>query len=320
MASPSQSSHHVEDGDESSVSTTATDHDNKDTTTSVQSAPSLPPKSKKKKKNRSTKSSSSTIKSNDNSHLTTAEQELYNSHARQIRQNAMQLLNNAEASPSSNRYYRSYHNDHHGSAIQPSTVFPMNNSTNMTEAHHPRGVETLPSSSSGDLSVSQIASMAFGCIAHCLTESYRAASNYYSTTTQPPMSYNDYRYETVGISGGESGNGVAAVVTNSAANSHIGELSRGGSANAGNRHAVSYQDYNGYQQTMERDGGTAVATNTAIINKDNDDTSLNNNNNQSSGQKSTEQRGMGSNDNDGRVKVKGEYATVSLPSTYQGGK
>lgn len=317
MASPSQSPHLVEDGDESSVSTTATDHDNN--TTSVQSTPSLPPKSKKKK-NRSTKSSSSTVKNNDNSHLTTAEQELYNSHARQIRQNAMQLLNNAEASPSSNRYYRSYHNDHHGSAIQPSTVLPVNNSNNMTDSgysHHPRGVEA-PSSSSGDLSVSQVASMAFGCIAHCLTESYRAASNYYSTTTQPPMSYNDYRYETVGISGGESGNGVAAVVTNSAANSHIGELSRGGSANAGNRHTVSYQDYNGYQQTMERDGETAAKT--AIINKDDGDTISNNNNNQSSGQKSTEQRGMGSNDNDGRVKVKGEYATVSLPSTYQGGK
>ena len=318
MASPSQSSHHVEDGDESSVSTTATDHDNKDTTTSVPSTPSLPPKAKKKK-NRSPKSSSSTVKNNDNSHLTTAEQELYNSHARQIRQNAMQLLNNAEASPSSNRYYRSYHNDHHGSAIQPSTVLPVNNS-NMTDgsgySHYPRGVEASPSS--GDLSVSQVASMAFGCIAHCLTESYRAASNYYSATTQPPMSYNDYRYETVGISGGESGNGAAAVVTNSAANSHIGELSRGGSAGAGNRHAVSYQDYNGYQQTMERDGDTAAKT--AIINKDDGDTISNNNNNQSSGQKSTEQRGMGSNDNDGRVKVKGEYATVSLPSTYQGGK
>ena len=69
----------------------------------------------------------------------------------------------------------------------------------MTDGSEYRGEEAM-SSLLGDLSVSQVGFMAFGCIANCLKESYLAASNYYSTTKQPAMSYNVQRYETVGTS------------------------------------------------------------------------------------------------------------------------
>lgn len=111
------------------------------------------------------------------------------------------------------------------------------------------------------LSMTQVASMAFNCIAHCLTEGYRAASNYYSETTEGAGTGYNHNYAKVG---GES--------------NHHGEISTG------------YQD--GYQQHQRMDRGL----NSTVSN-------------QSSGQGSTEQT----------LHVKGEYATVSMPSTYQGG-
>ena len=226
------------DEDESSVSTAATD------TPSVQSTPT--PKSPKQKK-RHKKSSSK--KSKKSPGLTEAEQDLYNAHADQIRLNAMQLLN-TEVSPTSNRY-RSYHD-------QPPTVSNSSDHASATGNNLPpwssNNANAQSSYGVGDaLSVSQVASMAFSCIAHCLTEGYRAASNYYSET-QAGEDYN-HNYAKVG---GEN---------------HVGEIPHG------------YQD--GYQQQMDR--GL--------------------NSNQSSGQGSTEQK----------LHVKGEYATVSMPSTYQGG-
>eukprot|EP00956_Cyclotella_meneghiniana_P004072 scaffold4918_cov46-Cyclotella_meneghiniana.AAC.7 len=272
MASPSsQSSHPIED--ESSVSTTATED---------------PPKSKKKKK----------IKISNKDHLTSAEREMYNSHAFQIRQNALQLLNHAEVSSPSTKYYKSYHNDTAAaSIIQPPPPLSMNNSYNNNYTTNNNYNDNREETSYGELNVSQVVSMAFGCIAHCLTESYRAASNYYSTTaaasaasTQSNVSFNHYRYETV--------DGEGNAMTDSTATGHIGELSRGGNVttnNNNNNNTVSYQGYNGYQQTMERGGA-----------------------NQSSGQMSTESNS--SIENNRNKVVQGEYATVSLPSTYQGGK
>ena len=278
MESQSQSSHPIEEDeeDESSVSTTATED---------------LPKSKKKKK-------SSSSKNSNKDHLTSAEREMYNSHAFQIRQNALQLLNHAEVSSPSTKYYKSYHNDVHHDATaaiqpQPSSVNNSYNNNNYTTTNNNNN-DSEEDTSYGELNVSQVVTMAFGCIAHCLTESYRAASNYYSTTsaaasTQSNVSFNDYRYETV--------DGEVDRMTTASATGHIGELSRGGNVttnNNNNNNTVSYQGYNGYQQTMERGA------------------------NQSSGRMSTESNSSSIENN--RNKVQGEYATVALPPTYQGGK
>jgi hypothetical protein len=201
--------------DESSVSTTATD------TSTVKSAPSSFPKSKKKKHKKSSKKSKTKSPG-----LTEAEQDLYNTHADQIRQNALQLLS-AEVSPTSNRY-RSYHDS------TPAAT------TNFASSDNASGIGSLPpwtatQSSYGvndTLSVSQVASMAFNCIAQCLTEGYRAASNYYSET-----------------SGGSSGGG-GYDHNYAKVDSNVGEMPGGRNG--------SYQD-TGYQQKMDRGLSSAPA-------------------------------------------------------------
>jgi hypothetical protein len=237
MTNPSQQ---LKDGndEDSSVSTT-----NKDTP-SVQLTPAPKSKSKKSKK-------SSTKKQTRSPGLTEAEQDLYNTHAEQIRQNAMQLLN-TEVSPTSNRY-RSYHD----SAPAASNFISSDSVTGNLPSWNTNNTQSFYGV--GDaLSVSQVASMAFNCIAHCLTEGYRAASNYYSESQGEGY---DHNYAKVG---GDEGN--------------IGEIRDGTSA---------------YQQQMDRGLNT----------------------NQSSGQGSTKQM----NRQQAEIRVKGEYATVSMPSTYQGG-
>jgi hypothetical protein len=188
--------------DESSVSTTATD------TPTVQSTPA--PKKKKHKKS----SKKSKTKSPG---LTEAEQDLYNSHADQIRQNAMQLLN-AEVSPTSNRY-RSYHD-----STPAATNFASSDASGRGSLPPWSGTQSSYGVDDA-LSVSQVASMAFNCIAQCLTEGYRAASNYYS--------------ETSGGSGGGYDHNYAKVDNN-----NVGEIPGGRGQNGG------YQD--GYQQKMDR--------------------------------------------------------------------
>lgn len=105
--------------------------------------------------------------------------------------------------------------------------------------------------------------MAFNCIAHCVTEGYRAAANYYSTYEQGGKF--DHNYEQVG---------------------------RREDVDSASSSVGGYQNSSGYQnQQMER-GPLFVSSE-----------------NQSSGQV-TEQSNF---------QVKGEYANVPMPSTYQGG-
>jgi len=237
MANPSELQHSSDD-ESSSTHSTVTD--------TAQSSP----KSKRDDGSRSTK------KSKQSPGVTDTERDIYRTHADQIRQNAIQLLN-TEVSPTSNRY-RSYH--------EGPTAASALASDDMDGASLPPWTNTTQSSYEVDnvLSVSQVASMAFNCITHCLTEGYRAASNYYSIYEQSGAADGgrDHNYSMVG---GESGN------------------------IDGRSFKSSYQD--GYQQQMDRGYS----------------------NNQSSGQGSTEQAGLD------QTQLQGEYTTVSMPSTYQGG-
>lgn len=226
-------------GDESSVSTTR----------SVKSTPASSPKksrkhcSEKKKKNAQKSAAAG---------LSAAEQELYNTHADAIRANAKQLLN-TEISPSTNRY-RSYHDSPATFISSDSTSLPPWTSSSNAQSSY--GVGDV-------LSISQVASMAFNCIAHCVTEGYRAVANYYSTYEQGGKF--DHNYEQVG---------------------------RREDVDSASSSVGGYQNSSGYQnQQMER-GPLFVSSE-----------------NQSSG-RDTEQSNF---------QVKGEYAHVPMPSTYQGG-
>ena len=192
--------------------------------------------------------------------LTTAEQELYATHAHEIRQNAKQLLN-TEISPSTNRY-RSYHDS-------PATFVSSDSSVRQpwTAGHSSQDSYGVRDA----LSVSQVASMAFNCISHCFTEGYRAASNYYSTYEQEGKFGHNYHQ----VGRGED-------IDNNAPNSDGVE---------------GVNSLHGYQhQHMERDLPPVSLG------------------------KQTSGKGVESlNHPQSDVRVKGEYATVSLPSTYQGG-
>lgn len=188
----------------------------------------------------------------------------------------MQLLN-AGVSPSTNRY-KSYHDS---TPVSTNFVSSDSNTNSNSIGSLPPWNSTSAQSSYGvgdNLSVSQVASMAFNCIAQCLTEGYRAASNYYTESTQQQGGG-------VGIIGGYNHN------YSKVESSTVGEIgNRGG----------GYQDVGYQQQQQQMDRGLSCTLN------------------QASGQGSTEVE-VNPHTQVGEVKVKGEYATVSMPSTYQGG-
>ncbi|KAL3782766.1 hypothetical protein HJC23_003087 [Cyclotella cryptica] len=233
--------------DESSVSTNISD------TSSTRSSRELKTSQKHEKNKAKGKS-----RQNDAA-LTPAEQELYATHAHEIRRNAKQILN-TNISPSTNRY-RSYHDS-------PATFVSSDSSV-----RHPSTTDTYSQQSYGvgdALSVSQVASMAFNCISHCLTEGYRAASNYYSTYEQEGKF--NHNYQQVGRREDEDSN----------------------STNFGGDRG--HDSLSGYQnQHMDRDLPPLSAGKAS--------------------EKDIGQCDAPQSD----IPLKGEYATVPLPSTYQGG-
>ncbi len=102
----------------------------------------------------------------------------------QIRQNAWELL---QANPSdirtnspSSKQYQSYHDAPTMSSMHRTNQFQSDSlHDGCGYANNPNGNSGYYETS-GDLSFQNVASMALSCMAHCLTEGYRAASTYYT--------------------------------------------------------------------------------------------------------------------------------------------
>lgn len=146
------------------------------------------------------------------------------------------------------------------------------------------------STDEGGLSMTNVASMAFSCVAHCLTEGYRAASNYYSgyptTTTTGPASHTNYDH--VESSSYNHSNGGAVGYNNHGSSSSY-QAKFSDNPAAGNQHG----------EVMERGDDNVKHSATGR---------------QSSGQGSTEQTRMMIDQKED------DWATVKVPSTYQGGR
>lgn len=146
------------------------------------------------------------------------------------------------------------------------------------------------------LSMTEVASMAFTCVAHCLTEGYRAASTYYSGYEQnqyPSVSGPDNSQNYQKVSGYQH-----EAYSNRSASYNDNDDQQSSSINVGYKNGYSdgYQTKlsecpNQHREIMERGG----------LPRSND--------NECAGQTSGE----------GTVQ-KEEWATVHVPSTYQGGK
>ncbi|EJK63314.1 hypothetical protein THAOC_16035 [Thalassiosira oceanica] len=126
-------------------------------------------------------SSSSSVESDE------ADGVMWKASAAKIRQQARDLLEQPPATASSNTsssdraaLYESYHNDASSSSI--GTVRISNTGDTYQRSSAPDTTwRSLPEYEVGEsLSMTSVATMAFSCIAQCLTEGLRAASSYYA--------------------------------------------------------------------------------------------------------------------------------------------
>lgn len=109
----------------------------------------------------------------------------------QVRQNAIKLLNSPETNANESNggvdrkmnsiTYKSYHDSPYSNGSHFSSS---ETSTYNTSAQPNWGDSRYNANDAGDdsLSVYHVASLTFNCIAHCLTEGYRAASTYYNSS------------------------------------------------------------------------------------------------------------------------------------------
>lgn len=232
----------------------------------------------------------------------------------QIRQNARELL---QASPAGagldhpgkkngttasatkistdkpNHGYQSYH-DANAPTVRMSSTSQFSNSDHATTATPPWASHN---ESDEGLSVTDVASLAFACVTHCVTEGYRAASTYYGgyENTQYPSvsgandSHNNYQQ----VGGGY----------HNEAHGNFASPNDNGSSNDGYKNN-GYGDSSYQTKFSENPSGHGE-----VMDRD-----LPQHSSQSSGQdtEQTTQHNM--------IEEKEEWASVQVPSTYQGGR
>ena len=148
-----------------------------------------------------------------------------------------------------------------------------------------------PRGGEGGLTASDVAGMAFGCLAECLTETYRAASSYYGGQQS------QYQYPSV------SG---ARPSDYQRVSGYSNAERNGPDDSGGGYHGDSKGGYGGYQAKFSDNPAAKEVMDRGIPRQQNAS--------QSSGQE-TDQRTAGQ-----RAEPQEEWATVQVPSTYQGGK
>jgi len=229
---------------------------------------------------------------------------------------AHQNINNMSPTSQFSNYSKDVYNDNNNPNTTTTTTPPW--------ASHDDSRNNSHNSENNDegLTVTDVASLAFTCVAHCLTEGYRAASMYYggasydahdhhnSQTQYPSVLGPDYRQVDSGYYHND-GNNEASYGNN------------GGSSNYNN----DSSDYNGggykskgyYSDSYQTEGGGDETTTKCHIREVMErGSSPRDVASQSLGQ-DTEQR-IAMQQQQQIIDKKDEWATVHVPSTYQGGR
>lgn len=259
----------------------------------------------------STSSSPSSLKSPPPSPISTPKRHNKSNHFQlstdemtgdQIRQNAWELLqanaSDIRANSPPPKQYQSYHDAPTISSMHRTNQF-QNDSF-----HNGGGIANNPNANSGyyetsgDLSFQNVASMALSCIAHCLTEGYRAASTYYtgeSTQHSPMRSDGNYHenYHHAGSYYSDNYNDGAS-----------GNNSTNWEADSRNKN-VNISGYSGSYQNKETAKQTTLPQST--ITKEVEENSK------------QKVRAIKESTQPISTEPQGEYASVAMPATYQGG-
>lgn len=137
------------------------------------------------------------------------------------------------------------------------------------------------------LSMTDVATMAFSCVAHCITESVRAASNYYDAYQHQETGLNNNTHNYEQVSGYHNDN----VYNNNPNTPQHANYANNGYSDGYQTKSFTDKPSSQNREVMERGGSST-------------------NNEQAASQSSGEQTTQ---------KVE-EWATVHVPSTYQGGR
>mmetsp|Transcript_451 Transcript_451/g.905 ORF Transcript_451/g.905 Transcript_451/m.905 type:complete len:312 (+) Transcript_451:114-1049(+) len=220
----------------------------------------------------------------------------------QIRQNAWELL---QANPSDIRanspppkQYQTYHDAPTISSMHRTNQF-QNDSF-----HNSGGIANNPNANSGyyetsgDLSFQNVASMALSCMAHCLTEGYRAAATYYTgeSTQHSSMRSNGNYHQNYNYSG--------SYYSDNYNDESRGNNSTNWESDGGNNN-VNISGYSGSYQNKETAKQTTLSQST--ITKEVEENS--------------KQKVLAAKEpaQPTSTEPQGEYTSVAMPATYQGG-
>jgi hypothetical protein len=283
-----------------------------------------------KKSKRSKKPNNSISSTQKNSSPTKAKWEMMNDD--QIRKNALNLLQaspcrsgNSSGNGNAAVQYQSYQDTPPAGARSASSSNPPwaqhdNNSYNNNNNNSSISSIGGTPYDSGEvlMSVSQVASMAFGCMAHCLTEGYRAASNYYSGYQQNQSEGGGnatYNYQHVSSSPYNDIGGGSGGMSNNNSNANNNSYSGGYQTPVG-----------GYQSQRREVMDRGVPQSPATANKSSGhgtEQTVQQSAEEASLKQGTASKAKGPSFQQSApviLEARGEYATVSLPSTYQGRK
>jgi len=221
----------------------------------------------------------------------------------QIRHNARQLLQASPDTPKTTGAAMTSTNDHQPNAYQSYHDAPTVRMSSISSADfsNPAGntaTATPPwanqnDGNEGGLSMTDVASLAFACVAQCITEGYRAASTYYGGYE------NSQYYPAVSSSGNGSHN-----------YDHVGGYQNDNESfanpnNSGNESyknsSNGYSDGSGYQTKSFSDN--PIKGHGEVMDRG-----------MSSSQQASQSSGQDTEQN-----AQQEWATVPVPSTYQGG-
>ncbi|KAL3757400.1 hypothetical protein ACHAWU_006353 [Discostella pseudostelligera] len=228
---------------------------------------------------------------------------------KQIRQHARELLGDADTVDSSddnntirptkqsNINYQSYHDDVPSTRVSSASHFTnRDGTTSVTTPWASTSSDYGNNNNDDGMSMTDIATMAFSCVASCLTEGYRAASNYYGTYYQQ---HQQEQYPGTRMMSGVQSYYQQVASYHNEAYSHSNNNNY--RANMNNSYNDVQPSKNGYSDLYQNEiSGTEVMErgNTSSIS-----------NEKSSRQTPGEQTSR-----------KEEWETVQVPSSYQGGR
>ena len=226
---------------------------------------------------------------------------------KQIRQHARELLSSSERdtesdnnntihpTKQSNNNYQSYH-DAPSTRVTSASHFTNHDATTTVSPPWASPSSDYGNSDDDGMSMTDIATMAFSCVASCLTEGYRAASNYYGTYYQQ---HQQEQYPGTRMMSGVQSYYQQVASYHNEAYSHSNNNNY--RANMNNSYNDVQPSKNGYSDLYQNEiSGTEVMErgNTSSIS-----------NEKSSRQTPGEQTSR-----------KEEWETVQVPSSYQGGR